>query len=372
MRVVRYYPRALDGDGGMTGAVCAGAMALCDIGAKVSLVYDAESSRDPETRTERLTWVPLRHGGPRGFRVPIGLEGVLKDADLLVLHSGWTAHNIAAARTAERLGVPYLLEPRGAYDPHIVSRRRHVKALWWRAGERRLVDKSLAVHVFFDSEREHLARLGYSGPIVAVPNGVRVDPDLRWDGGSGGYLLWLGRFDPQHKGLDLLLKAMSELDKRMRPPLRLQGPDWRNRKGDVAATVKALGLDEWVHIGEPVYGKDKTGLISRAKGFVYPSRWEAFGNSVAEAAGMGVPVLTTTYPLGLFLAERSAGVAKQAEPATLAAGISEVTGANAVRMGSNARRVVAEELSWDAVARSWLSQVEAIWRPIPRRPSFCI
>ena len=372
MRVVRYYPRALDGDGGMTGAVCSAARALSVLAEQVSVVYDAESDRDPGPSTERLTWRAVRHTGLGGLRVPVGLDELLEEADLLVLHSGWTAHNLAAAREARRMRVPYLLEPRGAYDPHIVARRRSAKALWWRAGERRMVEQALAVHVFFGSERAHLAELGYSGAIVAAPNGVRLQSDFCWDGGSGGYLLWLGRFDPEHKGLDILLNAMSVLGKQHRPQLRLHGPDWRNRKGRVAEMVNAMGLDEWVRIGDAVYGRDKFDLLSRASGFVYPSRWEAFGNSVAEAAALGVPVLTTTYPLGLYLAERSAGVAKQPEPAALATGISEITGPTSARMGSNARRVAAEELSWDAVVRSWLSQVEQLLRPIVNRASFCI
>ena len=54
-----------------------------------------------------------------------------------------------------------------------------------------------------------------------------------WDGGSGGYVLWLGRFDPEHKGLDLLLQALALLPSRERPTLRIHGPDWRGRKQKV-------------------------------------------------------------------------------------------------------------------------------------------
>jgi glycosyltransferase involved in cell wall biosynthesis len=256
--------------------------------------------------------------------------------------------------------VPYLLEPRGAYDPNIVTRRRVIKALWWSAAEKRMVQRSLAVHAFFSSERDHLQRLGYSGPVIVAPNGVRCPNGRSWDGGSGGYLLWMGRFDPEHKGLDLLLDAVSLVERGERPLLRLHGPDWRGRKSDVVEMVKARRLDAWVTIGDPIYGEEKVELLSRARAFVYPSRWEAFGNSPAEAAAMGVPVLATSYPLGVYLAERSAGIAVEPTPYALATGIRDVLAPAAAEMGMRAREVVSKDFSWETVARSWLSQLQVL------------
>jgi hypothetical protein len=96
----------------------------------------------------------------------------LRDADLVVLHSGFTLHNVVAARIARRrvsptswrLGVPTI--------PHIFLRRRLLKELWWRAFEYPMVKRARAVHLFFTDETADLERLGYHGPTLVAPNGV--------------------------------------------------------------------------------------------------------------------------------------------------------------------------------------------------------
>lgn len=357
VRIVRYYPRAVVGDGGITRSVWHHSVELAGREAEIVIACD-QGSALPTPEGVRL--VPVPHAG-WPWKVPVGLEQILEGADVLVLHSAWVLHNVRAGAIARKLGVPYILEPRGAYDPRIVTRKRWRKRAWWLAWERRLVTEARAVHLFFESEREHLRAIGYHGDVVVAPNGVEIHDEFRWDGGSGGYVLWYGRFDPEHKGIDLLLEALERLPPTERPPLRLHGPDSRaGGKDAMRRRVSELGLEPWVTVGEPVYGDVKWGLLSRAAGFAYPSRWEGFGNAVAEAASVGVPVLTTPYPLGRHLAERDAAILAAADPDSLAEGLRALRSPDAAGVGERAARVVREEFAWSRVTRSWLEQVVAL------------
>jgi glycosyltransferase involved in cell wall biosynthesis len=357
MKIVRYHPRAAVGDGGITGSVRRWSAAFARAGVDAVIAHDGGAPPPPDPG---VRWVDVRHAGPEGWRVPLGLERVLEGADLLVLHSAWTLHNARAGAVARRLGVPYVLEPRGAYDPGIVHRRPVLKRAWWTLLERRLVEGAAAVHAFFPSEVEHLQALGWRGPVIVAPNGVRIPDGVAWDGGSGGYLLWIGRFDPEHKGLGLLLRALAQLPEGERPQVRLHGPDWRGGKERTAAMVRALGLQPWVAVGEPVYGERKWELIEQASGFVYPSRWEAFGNSTAEAVAAGVPTLATPYPLGRFLAERGGALVAEPTPEGLAEGVRRVRLPETREVARRGARLVREEMSWDRVAERWLSQARAL------------
>lgn len=357
MKIVLYYPRAITGDGGMTNAVRTLAKGLADHGQRVTVTYDGPSV---ETASDGVEWRPVRHVGGRRLKVPVGLEQVVAGADVVVMHSAWVLHNAVAGAVARRHDVPYVLAPRGAYDPRIVSRKRALKKGWWQLLEKRLVDHAAGVHVFFDSERKHLEALGYRGVVVVAPNGVQTPPGVVWDGGSGGYVLWMGRFDPEHKGLDLLIRAVGLLAPEERPVVRLHGPDWRGRKPHVERLVTECGLQEWITIGPPVYEEDKWSLLRRARGFVYPSRWEGFGNSAAEAAAVGVPLLTTRYPLGCYLAERGAGFVADSTVEALAAGLRELCSADAARVAQKAVALMGEEFSWEAVSRSWCEQLLSI------------
>ncbi len=356
MRVVRYYPRALVGDGGMTSAVKRWSQGMVNRGAEAVIAFD--EGVDPPA-DGGVQWMPVRHAGRRGLKVPVGLEDILRGADVLVLHSGWTLRNIRAAAVARKLNVPYVLEPRGAYDPHIVHRKRATKKAWWAAWEKELVDKAGAIHIFFEPEREHLRALGYEGPVITVSNGVDV-PDGAWKDDNDAYLLWLGRFDPEHKGLDLLLQAVRSLAPDDRPQLRLLGPDWRARKQRVSKWVADMQLSGSVAVGEGVYGSAKRKMLVEAAGFVYPSRWDACPNSVLESVSLGIPTLATPYPLAQHLGDKGGALVATASASGLAEGLVKLRSPEAAATGARGAEIVRRELTWDQVAEQWLQQAKAI------------
>jgi len=330
---------------------------LSRCGAEVGIAFDGWGEPYEEGG---VNWYPVRHSGRRGLKVPLRLKEIVKNSDVLVLHSGWTLRNVRAGTVARRLGVPYILEPRGAYDPHIVRRKKTLKRIWWLAWERRLVTEARAIHVFFEPERVHLEALGYRGAVIQASNGRELPQAPVWDKGSGGYLLWLGRFDPEHKGLDLLLEAMTLLPADERPHLRLHGPDWRDRKKRVRSLVAELGLQQSVTVGDAVYGHEKRKLLVEARGFVYPSRWDACPNAVLESVALSVPTLTGPFPLGHFLAGKSAAFVAEAEARSLADGMVKLLSPEAGAVASQGVDVIREELSWDKVADSWLQQTRAL------------
>jgi glycosyltransferase involved in cell wall biosynthesis len=194
-----------------------------------------------------------------------------------------------------------------------------------------------------------------------APNGVDAPEPPLWTGGAGGYLLWLGRYDPEHKGLDLLVRALALLDPAERPRLRLHGSDWRGGKAVLERLVTELGLAPWVAIGAGVYGAEKRGILIAADGFIYPSRWEGFGDSVLEAVSLGMPALCTPYPLGMHLARRGGAILAEATPEALKSGL-EVFGdrARAAAIGTTGAEIARTDFAWPAVATSWLEQVAAI------------
>src|SRR4029434_10292678 len=147
LRMVHYYPRAWVGDGGCTAAVRGWASALADTGAQITVVSDGNGELPP---IRNVRWASTPHRGWGRMRVPVGLERFLDRQDLLVLHSGWSYHNLAAARSAVRSRVPYVLMPHGAYEPNVFKRRSTSKQIWWQVFEQQLVTGALAVHVFFE------------------------------------------------------------------------------------------------------------------------------------------------------------------------------------------------------------------------------
>ena len=356
LRLVHYYPRALVGDGGCTYAVRGWAASVAKAGVKVLVAYDQSgtSAQDPEVDWKQLSPQRIQLRASRSFK------SILDDADYLVLHSGWVFHNVQAAKAARSSNVPYLLTPHGAYDPHLLRRKRVLKRLWWTTLERGVVDHAAAIHIFFEEERGHLERLGYAGNVIVAPNGVEI-PEADRTETARDYVLWMGRFDVYSKGLDVLLHALASIPAESRPPTRLHGPDWRGGKERMLDLVHTLGLEQSVTIGPPLYGAAKWNALRNARLYVFPSRWEAHGIAAAEAAGIGVPmVATSTSPFGRQLAQGGAALLADPDAGSLASAIVEGWSHDLEAMGQKARELVRDRFSWRAVTDSFLTQLRAL------------
>ena len=360
LRITHYYPRAWMGDGGCTSAVHGWASAVAGTGAEVTVVSDGNGQ---PPALPHVRWLSTRHRASGRLRVPVGLEQLLEAKDVLVLHSGWAYHNVVAARAALRSRIPYVLTPHGAYEPNVFRRsRRTSKRLWWTVFERRLVTRASAVHLFFEEEQQQLRQLGYTGPVIVAPTGLTTIPDSTTTAARSKFLLWMGRFDIETKGLDLLLQALALLPPRTRPQARLHGPDWRAEKRQTEQLVRDLHLEDVVTIGPPLYGAQKWEVLRECGVFVFPSRWDAQSVMLLEAAAAGAPIVATnTTPFGRYLAAQRAALVVEAAPHALAAAIARVFASDeAIEYGSRAAGLVRDRFSWPAVAESYTRQLAAV------------
>ena len=104
----------------------------------------------------------------------------------------------------------------------------------------------------------------------------------------------------------------------------------------------------------------KWDLLRAAAGCLYPSRRDACPVAVMEAAAVGVPTLVTRYPLANFLASKRAAVQVDPDARSISVGIRELTSPGGRQTGGSAALVARRDLSWDAVAASWLSQLRPL------------
>jgi len=103
------------------------------------------------------------------------------------------------------------------------------------------------------------------------------------------YLLYIGRLDISHKGIDILLKSyrLAQVD----IPLVIAGDGIDKIK--VKKRIEKLGLNKKVKMVGWVQGKQKLELISHCMAVCVPSRVEGWGLVATEAAAMGKPVIGT-------------------------------------------------------------------------------
>lgn len=363
-RFVHYYPGAM-GDSGVTVALWGWVAALRSAGFEALVLHAGDEAGEQHTaesfvadRGAGLAHAAIPHRGRgRLLRHPVALARHLRRGDILVLHEGWVTNNVVAARAARRAGIPYLVVPHGVYEPLWRRYLRQPRAIR-SAVERRLLEGAAAVHLFFASEGSALMALAPSARVVVAPTGMTV-PEDRWRGG-GGYLAWIGRYDPTHKGLDLLVEALAALPPERRPRVRLRGYDYRRGLDSLRTRVADHpGLDRWIEVGGPISGREKRVFLVEADGYLLPSRWESHSVALLEALALGMPSLVSgTLHVASDLRRHRAAVLTMPDVEDLTRGLVAV--GEDCDMGDRARTMVETEFSWKGAVDDLVGQLATL------------
>lgn len=358
MRLVHYYPRALVGDGGPTRAMWTWASATYSAGCDVAVLYDADLEAQSPFRNRAIPIVPVKHTVAGRIRVPRQLGAALTTRDVLVLHSTYIPGNVGAAWSARRRGVPYIVMAHGGYNAQARTRRHRRKRLWLPV-ERAYLERALAVHVFFENEIRDAAEVAPSARWLVAPTGFDMPAD-RWDGGTGGYLAWLGRYDIGTKGLDLLVHAMGKLPTPDRRPLRLHGRRSEDSPEDVAKIAQASGLADVVAVGGQIDENEKADFFRRALAYVHPSRWESHSLGLVEALAYGIPSVVSVFcVIAPELRAADAAVIVEPTPDAIARGISAIL-RSPQQYSDRAIHFVKTSLAWHAIIDHYLRQIERL------------
>jgi glycosyltransferase involved in cell wall biosynthesis len=131
-----------------------------------------------------------------------------------------------------------------------------------------------------------------SAEVRVIPNGIpmpRLDERML---GQGEHILFLGRIDAWHKGIDLMLAAYER--SRVPMPLFIAGSGTRREERKLALMLATTGGDvRWVgHVS----GQHKQELLERSAFVMMPSRMETFGVAALEGMACGKPVVHFDLP----------------------------------------------------------------------------
>ena len=209
----------------------------------------------------------------------------------------------AAATHCRRLGIPYVVEPIGMFLPILRSLRR--KRMYHFLWGRKMLERARFLIATSDQEVEELASAGLPRErIVLRRNGVDEAPaagppgEFRRRHGiplEAKLVLFLGRLS-QKKSPDLLLRAFAKLPLGSigaSPHLAFVGPDEEGMRARLMEMARGCGIASRVHFPGALFDNAKWAAYRDSDVFVLPSQNENFGNTAAEAAAAGTPVVVT-------------------------------------------------------------------------------
>ncbi|MEO8194456.1 MAG: glycosyltransferase family 4 protein [Gemmatimonadales bacterium] len=176
------------------------------------------------------------------------------------------------------------------------------------------------------------------------------------------FLLYFGRLDVYHKGLDTLLEAIALLV-RDRPGVEIRIAGRGNGAQRVRELSLALGIEKNVRLLGAVTDAQRNELFSGAAVQLMPSRFEGFGLAAAEAMAAGVPLVASAVGSlpEVVDAPRGGVLVPPADPRALADATARLLDDPAARERlSISARESARRFSWASVADAHLEFIKRI------------
>ena len=178
-------------------------------------------------------------------------------------------------------------------------------------------------------------------------------------------ILYIGRIDIHHKGLDVLLEAIHILiNKNMdnKFHLTIYGNGLEN---DVNWLSKALSTisPDFISFKGPIYGRDKEEVLKSSDIFILTSRYEGMPMGVLEALSYGLPCLLTpgtnlTSDIEKFNAGWRSNFSAQDIADTIEYALNDFYKNNKILI-ENAQ-LLAKQYSWERIAQHSVSEYKRI------------
>jgi len=283
-----------------------------------------------------------------------------RNFSLLHQHGIWMANSRVTDRWRKTWRRPTVIAPHGMLMAYALQISRFKKRMATLVYEAQNLREATCLHATSSEEAHGFRRYGLIQPIAVIPNGVSQSWLLSKADGKRfrrefeivrerRILLFLSRLHPQ-KGLPLLLEAMAHLRSELGDWLLvIAGPDQLGHRQELEKLAQQLGVTKWVRFVGPLMGGMKRDAFASAEVFVLPTHCENFGNVIAEALAVGLPVLTTRgAPWEIVIKERCGwwtDIHSDALLDALAKAIRLPT-AELTAMGERGRKLVATHYMW--------------------------
>ncbi len=279
----------------------------------------------------------------------------------------------AAASACVKQGVPYVVEPIGMFVP--IVRNVKLKRIYHATFGKRMLTNAARVIATSQQEIEELAGGGIPREkILLRRNGVMMPETLsergvfrrKWGISAADLVvLFLGRLS-EKKSPELLLRAFSQIPETAGTSvvrLIFAGPDESGMEARLKNIARELQVDSRVIFSGAVFEEEKWAAYLDANVFVLPSQNENFGNTAAEAAAVGTPVIVTEN-CGVAPLLADGGIVIPHEEGALVKALGELLQNETLRerLGRQAR-TAAGKIGWEEPVR----EAELLYRKLAEK-----
>jgi len=251
------------------------------------------------------------------------LAEVVREADVVHLHSLYLFHDWVCAHYCWCHDRPYIVEPHGTLDPYIYDRHRWRKSVVDILFQNRVLRRAAGLHYTAEDEWRLARARARNSRGAIIPIGVDLEELERLPSrsalralypkiGDRKVVLFLGRLS-RKKGVDVVIEAFAEAARgRDDLFLLIAGPD-DGVRSDAEALIRERDLTKRALLTGMIAGEEKRAVLAGSDVFLLPSQSENFGLSVVEAAACGIPVVISDR-VNIWREIREAGAGLTAPP----------------------------------------------------------
>ena len=216
--------------------------------------------------------------------------------DVVVFESFYYMDDVRMAKKLLEINIPYIIVPRGALTRQAIHNHAWLK-------------KWVAHKLFFDSYVKNATAIQYltkqeaadstgrfHTPYFIIPNGFNTPKKQKASFSNEGVrAVFRGRLDMFHKGLDMILEALTQLHEQLKAAnffLDIYGPR-RYDFDKIEKEIEQRNISDIAAIHNEVSGKEKEHVLLDADVFMMASRFEGHPMGLIEALAYGVPCMVT-------------------------------------------------------------------------------
>ncbi|MGD1820446.1 MAG: glycosyltransferase [Pleomorphochaeta sp.] len=270
--------------------------------------------------------------------------------DFVVFHTVYHTEYIKVSRFLINKNIKYYIEPHSSFMVKAQEKSKLKKKIANKFFFKRFISGSTGS--IYLNYNEKINSIYSSINDLIIPNGINMPTIYNKNKGLNFY--YIGRYDINHKGLDILFDALELIDNRgLKFEITLWGVDdgfgysyLKNRIVNFS-TVK-------VHLNGPIFGNDKVEIIS--KNFhilVLTSRYEGFPMSILEAWSYGCKcVVTPETNVADVVLDNDLGWVVSLDAESISTKLIELfSNQNNIKINSNKiKHYVYQNYSWEKIA----------------------
>ncbi len=275
-----------------------------------------------------------------------------KHDDILVINGIFELNYLKIVLLCRKLGCRLIISPRSSLIKQSFRKSFTKKSIFILIFMLLIKRNKTTLHFLSMEEKANSFNIGL--PSYIACNGFDT---VRLDMAKGKFISYLGRYDINHKGIDILLDAIFNsraIFRKNKWIFRFAGSDFKGGYSYIEKYIHERKLNDFVEIHGPKFGVDKYNYLAESSAMVQPSRYEGVPQTILEAISYGAYVICSdmcnvgsivkSYDAGISLCSiNSRSISVEFEKV--------ITGAYKTRVEQNDFR---NDFSWNNVSKDFI------------------